>query len=192
LAVVLSLSAIAMLFYQTPPRKLASDTSTTNTTQGQTPTSPQLNSGNKQSLKTPSAVPSDQNSSNTNSGTSAPNSNAATNANTAGSSSATTPANIDVTLSTDNLTLAADNTSPLVTATTSDNSNLTWSVTPDSTNTGISAIFDQTANNAHSFAVRFRANTNVPAGQYQFSVVGKDATRGVSISKVITVTVPAA
>jgi hypothetical protein len=100
-------------------------------------------------------------------------------------------ANFDISLNTAMVSLNQANPNTAVTVSTNDGSIVQWSITPLTADptivTGLSARIDQ-SNTPGNAVIRLKADTITP-GTYQFTVTGKDAGRGVSASKIITVTV---
>jgi hypothetical protein len=108
----------------------------------------------------------------------------------ANGSGQTPDATLEVSLNTAMVSLSQTSPTTAVAVTTTDGSNVQWSITPapESVTSGVNARIEQSKDNAANAAIRFRAD-NITPGTYQFIVTAKDAARSLSASKTITVTV---
>jgi hypothetical protein len=99
----------------------------------------------------------------------------------------TAPA-VEVALSISDFPMTETATSPVVTATISDNSKVSWSVVADRNSNGIVLVTPNDSSSQAGF--NFQIKTDKAAkGKYTFTVTAKDAARNLEISKQITVTV---
>lgn len=93
----------------------------------------------------------------------------------------------DFTLGTTSLTLAAGNTSSPVTASTSDNTAVSWQVATDN-DAFVHVALDQ--NNTTATSLEIQTSKDAPSGkQITITLTARDATRNINLSKTITVTI---
>lgn len=93
----------------------------------------------------------------------------------------------DFALSTTSLTLAAGETSAPITATTNDNTAVSWQVTVD---TDTYAHVSLTPNNNSSTTLEVQSTKDAPSGkQITVTLTAHDSTRNINLSKTITVTI---
>jgi len=153
--------------------------SATNTSQS--PLSPQIGSGNKDTkdgAQQPIAgeptnnKPADGNSGSTPTTSTSPTSN-----------------KVDAVLSTAAATVESDNLTRTITAAASDGNALTWKVTPEADNMDAPLVVSEGQETATNFSFHFRALQGTLPGQYRYVLTAKDPARGVDISKIIIVTV---
>ena len=180
---VTSLTAVALVHESGSHSAASTAGKTIGDTNGQQATSPQVNGG-VQNIKDGSDKPvSSDGQQNGTAGSDSPSGKPSASANPS-------PASTDIVLTSSAITVEADSTSSSLTATASDNSALTWSITPESNDAAmINVATEKTKEPSANFSFRFRAAQGATSGQYQFTVTAKDANRGLNVSKVVTITV---
>lgn len=101
-----------------------------------------------------------------------------------------TSASFDFTLNKPAITLSRGATSGLLTATTSDASDIAWTITAENSENGpIEIIAEQTEKDtAPTLSFRLRAAPHAPTGQHQLTITAQDTARAINLSKVIIVT----
>lgn len=95
----------------------------------------------------------------------------------------------DLILQLTSVTLSAGSTIGPISASSSDNSKLEWSIIPQGNEPGLQLVADSLKETASSIRMRARADNGTPAGTYSFLITAKDTTRSIAISKTFTVTV---
>lgn len=100
-----------------------------------------------------------------------------------------TPIPTDIILSTTTVSLSLGSTSNYIIASASDTTRLEWSVQNEDSEGRVQPIIDNPREASVSMRLRFRADSNAPAGTYVFMITAKDNTKSTSINKTITVTV---
>jgi hypothetical protein len=150
---------------------------------------PQLRNSRQQVAKNqpaPTAQPDNSSSSTKNSDQADDSS--TTNTNTSTSAKPPTTTTVDVTLNTTTMSVAAGSSSDLITATTTDNSSVNWSAIVDGGDANGHVTFAQTTGATTSLQIQ--AGQNLPSGTtFKVSIFARDATRNLTITKQVTVTI---
>lgn len=160
------------------------DKTDTDTNTAQPSVSPELRGADKQTPKDDSqTIAQNQNEDSLAVNESQPN-------NSPSSPTTTTTTSFDFTLNKSAVTVGRDGTSSMLTATSSDNSEISWSVTSDrNENSLVEVIAERNKDTGATYSFKLRAGANAAPGQYQFTVTATDAARNITLSKQIVLTV---
>lgn len=95
----------------------------------------------------------------------------------------------ELVLSLNTISMSGGSTSGPISASSSDNSKLEWSIVAQSNESHLQVVTDPLKEVASSIRLRLRANNDTPAGTYSFLITAKDTAKSINLSKVLTVTV---
>jgi hypothetical protein len=147
----------------------------------QSPLSPQIGSGNKDtkdSSQQPIAKePTNNKPADSDSGS------------TPDSSTSAASNKVDAVLSATAAAVESDKLTRTITAAASDGNSLTWKVTPEADNIDAPLVVSEGQETGTNFSFHFRALQGTLPGQYRYVLTAKDPARSVDISKIIIITV---
>ncbi|MET1033267.1 MAG: hypothetical protein ABWX94_02100, partial [Candidatus Saccharimonadales bacterium] len=182
---IIGLTAVAIM-HDSNPKSAANTTGKTETTEAKpSSTSPDLNGADKQTPKDNSQAVAQ----NPNAGSNTGNESASS---TGTPNTATNPSipTFDFALSKSTISINRDSTTGALTATSSDNSEISWSITSDrDENSLVEVIAEKNKDVSASYSFKLRAAPNAAPGQYQFTVTATDTARNIRVSKQIVLTV---
>jgi hypothetical protein len=186
LVVVLALTGLTTvaLFHESDTKTPSASANRSENGQGQTPSakSPQVTGGNTRTFSDDQSVSSEPTAP-TATPTPAPSSNP--------QNTGSTPvaASLEVNLSTATISLKADSSSNLLTASAGGTGNITWTTTLDTPDAGVNITSEPVREGSADFQFRVRTSNTAAPGTYQLTITAKDATRNLSASKTLTVTI---
>lgn len=185
LVVVLALTGLTAvaLFHESDTKTPSASANRSENGQGQTPSakSPQVSGGNTRTFSGDQPVSSEPTAPTV---TPAP-----TPSDTQNTGNTPAAAPLEMSLSTAAISLKADSTSNLITASAGGNGNVTWTTSLDTTDAGISVTSEPVREGSTDFQFRVRAANATVAGTYQLTITAKDSARNLSVSKTLTITI---